>query len=1200
MTRLAGALAAALTLQFFTAAPAFADKKKPKPLTASEVFKRSAPAIVAVDCQGENGTRIGTASGFIVSDNGKIVTNLHVIQSCSSLVVRLTGGDVYDSTNVIEVDTRRDLALIRIKAAALPVLPLGDSNVLEVGQVVYSIGNPSGLQNTLQQGLISGFRDMPGYKLVQVSASINPGNSGGPILDEQARVIAVAAKMIAGAENLGFAIPINYARGYLDSTTEVPFATFAATMKQARANTPVVASAAPPPAPGGVMGGILGGVPAGAGAGIGRASPPSSGPAVPKVVKQVQPEYSEAARKAHLEGTVVITLVVDENGKPRDLRVIRSLGLGLDEKALAAVGKWQFLPGTKDGKPVAAQATIQVSFRLLDKSPAPLAGGPAPSFTTISTIAGREWKFTGDGMPATQVPLGHLYGVACDRSTGNLYATDAAIHAIVKIDSEGRLHILAGPDSAPDHRPTNPAGITVDPSGIVYFGEEHRLRKLLANGETVLIAGSDKRGFSPDGSLASGSPIGNVNGVAIAPDGGIVFSEWANNRVRRVDPQGRLETVAGDGNGRFAGDGGPAVQASLLHPSGLAYDKQGNLFIADQNNGRVRKVATDGRISTVAGLGVTKDPMGCPTGVAINDNGDLFVADPCKRQVQVIRKGESSILGGVANTAKEPSGLGGPAIAASFDVFGLALNAAGDVIVSAPDHGHLYKIDRSGVFSILAGTGDWRAPADGSLAMNGAFQRPTHLAVDASGTIFLSDSDANRIYRIDQRGVVTKIAGHGHGGYDGDNTPAREAAVSRPLGIRVRPGGSIVYAERGGSNRIREISADGRIRTLAGNGRAEYSGDGGRAIDAALKGPLGICLDSAGNVYIADTENQRVRKVGLDGTIQLVAGSGWKGFAGDGGPAERASLDTPTGVEAGPDGSLYIADAGNHRVRRVLNGTITTVAGDGSDRFAGDGGPALQAAMRWPYDVAFGPDAALYVLDTSAGRIRRIDLASATITTVAGNGSHGFTGDGGPPLAAGLGRNPEGFAIDTFGNIYVVDANSAKIRLIRASRQQGAPAVPVAAVPPPPPALRVEQLASASSTPPGANGPVRISTDRLLMFMRGKIGQWSPDDAKAVLGAPTAQRQTSEGSSVTFNTPGSDFSAAELSFNAQGKLARVDFNLLQHPLKWDLELAYMKEAFPGDEFRTETRAGQTIYTFDRNRTRFVVNADGGIETISIF
>ncbi len=206
-----------------------------KPLTPSEVFQKATPSIVAIDCNGPAATKIGGATGFIVSENGRIVTNVHVIEPCTSLTVRLSNSDAYDATYVLETDQRRDIAVIRIKAVGLPALPLGDSNDLKVGEPVYSIGNPSGLQNTLQEGIVSGFREMPGFRVVQVSAHLNPGNSGGPILNSHGEVVAVAAAKVDNAESLGFAIPVNYVKGLIDGSTEVAFPTFAAALKQGSA-----------------------------------------------------------------------------------------------------------------------------------------------------------------------------------------------------------------------------------------------------------------------------------------------------------------------------------------------------------------------------------------------------------------------------------------------------------------------------------------------------------------------------------------------------------------------------------------------------------------------------------------------------------------------------------------------------------------------------------------------------------------------------------------------------------------------------------------------------------------------------------------------------------------------------------------------------------------------------------------------------
>jgi S1-C subfamily serine protease len=232
------------------AGPIGAQSKKKSPgkaLSAQEVFKRALPSVVAIDCLGPNAAKLSTASGFIVSDAGRILTSFHVIQACQSMTVRLSNGDAYDTVNVVDTDVRKDLALIRIKAVSLPAIALGDSDEVEVGQQVYSIGNPVGLQNTLQQGLVSGTRQVEGFHLIQVSASINPGNSGGPILDAQARVVGIATAKVTGAENLGFAVPINYAKGLLETKTEMSFSTFALTMIMA--NKQAAAAAPPPPPP---------------------------------------------------------------------------------------------------------------------------------------------------------------------------------------------------------------------------------------------------------------------------------------------------------------------------------------------------------------------------------------------------------------------------------------------------------------------------------------------------------------------------------------------------------------------------------------------------------------------------------------------------------------------------------------------------------------------------------------------------------------------------------------------------------------------------------------------------------------------------------------------------------------------------------------------------------------------------------------
>jgi serine/threonine protein kinase/sugar lactone lactonase YvrE len=643
-----------------------------------------------------------------------------------------------------------------------------------------------------------------------------------------------------------------------------------------------------------------------------------------------------------------------------------------------------------------------------------------PRLPVIETFAGREWHFSGDGRSALEAPLGRSYGVTTD-SNGNIYQTDLGNNVLVQIDSNGKLHVLLGPENGV----SGPIGIVVNAEGEILFGEDGRVRKRLPGGSVVLVAGAARRGSSADGVNAIGAPLSNIHGVALAPDGSVVFAEWGNNRVRRVDSQGRLQTVAGDGQGRFAGDGGLATQASLLHPSGIAFDRQGNLFIADQNNGRIRQVGTDGRIRTVAGLGVTVR-LGCPTGVAVNRKNELFIADPCKRQVFVLRSGRLTVLGGTGSGRDEPSGDGGPATAASFDEWALAMDDHDNLLISGPSSGHAYRIT-DGTFKVVSGNGKWRTTSDGTPAREAVFTSVFRIALDPEQNLVISDPQANLLYRIDRKGFVYQVAGQQQRQGYRENGSARESYLNQPNGLRVQRDGTILFVDSG-NHRIRKVTPDGSIKLVAGNGQAAYRGDGGSALDASLNGPVGLAVDSAGNIYVADANNNRIRKITPDGKIQLVAGNGQQGFSGDGGPPELAALNSPRGVEVGPDGAIYICDSQNRRVRRVLGGVITTIAGNGKNEVGGDGGPGVSASIQFPMELAFGPDQTLYILDGNGGQIRRLD-SSGIIETVAGNGQPA-SGDGGSPLQAGLGA-PRGLAIDSTGTIYVSDSVSSVVRVIR-------------------------------------------------------------------------------------------------------------------------------------------------------------------------
>jgi sugar lactone lactonase YvrE len=225
------------------------------------------------------------------------------------------------------------------------------------------------------------------------------------------------------------------------------------------------------------------------------------------------------------------------------------------------------------------------------------------------------------------------------------------------------------------------------------------------------------------------------------------------------------------------------------------------------------------------------------------------------------------------------------------------------------------------------------------------------------------------------------------------------------------------------------VSTSGTITTFAGNGTQGFSGDGGPATSAGLSYPGGVAVDAAGNLYIADTSNHRVRKVSTSGTITTVAGNGTFGFSGDDGPATNATLSYPTEVAVDAVGNLYIADTGNLRVRKVsASGTITTVAGNGIYGFSGDGGPATNASLVIPRGVAVDAVGNLYIADYGNSRVRKVS-SWGTITTVAGNGSPGFSGDGGPATSAALGY-PRGVAVDAAGNLYIADTDNNRVRKV--------------------------------------------------------------------------------------------------------------------------------------------------------------------------
>ena len=575
----------------------------------------------------------------------------------------------------------------------------------------------------------------------------------------------------------------------------------------------------------------------------------------------------------------------------------------------------------------------------------------------ISTVAGAGSTgesgggFGGDGGPATAAQLRSPAGVALD-GAGNLYIADALNNRIRKVDSAGTITTVAGAGTegfGGDGGPATaaqlyrPAGVALDGAGNLYIADfgNNRIRKVDAAGVISTVAGAGSTGesgggFGGDGGPAVAARLYLPRGVALDGAGNLYIADLLNHRIRKVDAAGVISTVAGAGStgesgGGFGGDGGPAVAARLNFPVGVAVDGSGNLYIADTDNDRIRKVDAAGVISTVAGGGYGGD--------------------------------------------------GGPAVAAQLNwPFDVALDGAGNLYIADWLHNRIRKVDAAGVISTVAGGGS--SLGDGGPATAAQLNFPEGVAPDGAGNLYIADTYNNRIRKVDAAGVISTVAGGGSS--LGDGGPATAAQLSGPSGVAVDGAGNLYIADRG-NRRIRKVDAAGVISTVAGGGSS--LGDGGPATAARLNFPVGVALDGSGNLYIADTDNNRIRKVDAAGVISTVAGDGTCCYSGDGGPAVEAQLSGPSGVAVDAAGNLYIADTENERIRKVdAAGVISTVAGDGTHGFGGDGGAATAAQLRRPRGVA--PDGAgnLYIADTWNDRIRRLTPPAMPTPSISAGG----------------------------------------------------------------------------------------------------------------------------------------------------------------------------------------------------------------------
>jgi sugar lactone lactonase YvrE len=684
----------------------------------------------------------------------------------------------------------------------------------------------------------------------------------------------------------------------------------------------------------------------------------------------------------------------------------------------------------------------------------------------ITTVAGTGTAgFGGDGAVATSAMLKGPQGIAV---VGQLiYVTDTGNNRIRMIDGSGNITTIAGNGAASSSGDGGPAvaaglnaprGIAADTRGNLFFADNgsQRIRRIdAATGTIITVAGTGVAGYAGDGGPATAALLSNPLGVAVDSAGDLFIADTANYRIRRVDAvTGMITTVAGGGNNccNGSGDNGPAVNASLSSPAGVAIDPAGNLIIADTGDGRVRRVDATGTIETIAGTG------GCcsgsvgdggpallaglsPTGVVADGIGNLYVIDgsrvrfidfttpsvtlPAPNIAATQAAGTGSInmtilpsgafWGAVSSaswlTVTTPSGTGNATIGYSFSLNNSVVPRTATITIA----GRVLIVTQAGAKSSLPAY----STTVGSVAGSGTLSLTLTAAVPWTAT-----SSATWLTVASPSGSGSTTLTY--------NFTANTGTAARIAAITVA--GQSFSVLQGGTTQVFSIrNGDGRatIQTIAGNGQYGPSGDGGPAASAGIT-PGKSVIDANGNVFVIDSNNERVRRIDVvTGVISTVAGNATNTFAGDGGLATSASLSNPRGVALDGSGNLFIADTGNYRIRRVdaLTGIITTVAGAGAGSYGGDGGLATSAQLSSPVDVAVDGNGALFIADNGDYRILRVDPVTGVITTVAGNGTNGSTGNGGLATQAEL--VPTSISLDAAGDIFLVDQGSY-VRMISA------------------------------------------------------------------------------------------------------------------------------------------------------------------------
>lgn len=596
----------------------------------------------------------------------------------------------------------------------------------------------------------------------------------------------------------------------------------------------------------------------------------------------------------------------------------------------------------------------------------------------------------------------------------------------VKAESlaDGFIEVLAG-GAIGDEGPAEESilrgvdAVAVDADGSIYVGENSRglIRKIDIDGTITTIAGTGVRGATLDLPRA-GLDANVAPGDFALFDGFLYFTDTISFRVVRMElATGIVEFVA----------------SGFASVRGIAVDEDGNVYVADSSNDRVRRVsASTGAVSTFAGTGVatstgdggvaTAATINAPWGLAV-DSESLYIAAIGGDRVRRVNL-ETRIISRYAGTGSASfSGDDGPATSAAINApRHLRLDSAGNLLIADHDNGRIRRVNKEdGIITTIAGGNACCFIAEGIAADESYLPSPSGFAVGADDTIYVGDRRNHLLRRISPDGTINTIAG----GASPDKDIGENARINTPYGLAADPDGNVIIADREASRVLRLNRQSGEVTVVAGTGRRGFSGDGSLGAEADLNLPADVVVDEAGNIYIADAENGRVRKVDLTGVISTFAGGGTSNA--DGQPANMSVLGAVSALAFDPDGNLYLTES--NKVRKVSTaGIITTVAGTGQGGTTGEKGPAIEAELNNPNGLAVDFLGRLYISEFSGNVIRRVDT-DGIIERYAGNGSSGSCGDGLEAHFACL-DEPGRMAFGSDGDLYIADQGNNLIRRI--------------------------------------------------------------------------------------------------------------------------------------------------------------------------